>query len=72
MHKSGERNIHCPYYNSCLDYAVKGYWRSWDCSQCPHRVAQSVIEWECGLEDEDLCYNISPDVVRWTRENGFD
>ncbi len=33
----GERNVFCPYYKGCLEYAAKNYWDFWNCKQCGHQ-----------------------------------
>ncbi len=35
------RNVFCPYYNSCLDNAVRKNLPGWDCTSCAHK---GVIE----------------------------
>lgn len=29
-----QRNIHCPFYTSCLNLAAKRGWQDWTCLQC--------------------------------------
>ena len=70
--KKGERNIHCPFYNDCLDYAVKHSWQSWNCFQCPHKVMQSTTEWEYEVNDTDPYYDLPPNVARRIGKNESD
>jgi len=56
MPKQGERNIYCPNYNDCLDYAIENSWRSWNCSRCPHRAMQAITECEYHLTDPEPYY----------------
>ncbi len=37
VHKKGERNVFCPYYRDCLDYAVEKAWEYWCCFDCQER-----------------------------------
>jgi len=37
VHRTGMRNVFCPYYDDCLDHAVDKCWRDWDCSECEHK-----------------------------------
>jgi len=61
IHESGERNILCPFYNDCLDYAVNGSWQAWNCSQCPHQlIKQSIAEYV--LYNTDLFYDLPLNV----------
>lgn len=66
IRKKGERNIYCPFYNDCLDHAVKNLWWYWSCVECPRRKIKSVDELEYKTDDGGLCYEISPDIVRET------
>ena len=53
----GERNIFCPFYNGCLDYAVRDCWETWNCSKCPHKMTkQSINEREYGFIEADPEY----------------
>lgn len=55
----GERNIHCPYYDSCLDYAVQDWWDSWNCSQCPYMLfKQSINKDTYKVGEDDLDYDL--------------
>ncbi|MBE9581513.1 MAG: hypothetical protein IMF18_07835 [Proteobacteria bacterium] len=42
-HRSGNKNIYCPFYGACLDHAAKRYWQNWDCSECPHKLKQQPL-----------------------------
>ena len=64
LNKRGERNIYCPHYKDCLDYAVDCSWPSWNCSECPHKTVQAMPECEFEINNEDPPYVISPDVTR--------
>jgi hypothetical protein len=70
--KQGERNLYCPFYNDCLDYAINNCWRYWNCSQCPHKRMQSTAEWEYEVNDEGLYYDLSPDIARGYKANEID
>lgn len=66
----GERNIYCPFYSDCLDYAISNCWRYWNCSQCPHKTMQSTTEWEYEINDADILYNLP--VVTGRGEDSMD
>ncbi len=38
VHKKGNRNVHCPYYANCLDYAIEKSWDHFDCGDCLQRL----------------------------------
>jgi CheY-like chemotaxis protein len=38
VRRQGSRNVFCPFYTECLDDAIKGSWRDWDCGDCPHKL----------------------------------
>jgi hypothetical protein len=71
--KRGDRNVCCPFYNDCLDYAVKGSWQTWNCSQCPHKLTrQSITLRGYVLNNTDPCYDLPPDVRRVIWKDAFD
>jgi hypothetical protein len=37
IHKKGDRNVFCPYYGNCLDYAIEKSWEYWDCCDCGYQ-----------------------------------
>ncbi len=37
LRTQGDRNVFCPFYNECLDYAVKQSWEDWSCHECSHQ-----------------------------------
>ncbi|NVM22606.1 MAG: hypothetical protein HWN68_12615 [Desulfobacterales bacterium] len=43
VHRSGNKNIYCPFYSNCLDHAAKRYWQYWDCSECRHKLRAQQI-----------------------------
>lgn len=67
--KRGERNIYCPYYSDCLDYAVNHFWQHWSCSKCPYKKIRAIDEIEYGAIGEELDYEFSPDIIRKIRGN---
>jgi len=64
IRKRGERNIYCPLYSDCLDYAVNHFWQYWSCSECPYRNIKSINELEYGADGDELSYEFSPDIIR--------
>jgi hypothetical protein len=36
--RQGNRNVFCPFYSECLDDAIKGSWKDWDCDDCQHKL----------------------------------
>jgi hypothetical protein len=57
--KLGERNALCPYYEGCLDHAVKRRWRFWDCSVCLHRTRKQRMNDLPMVKDPDPEYHIA-------------
>ncbi|MCF8051139.1 MAG: hypothetical protein K9L59_07870 [Desulfobacterales bacterium] len=37
LNEDGSRNLFCPQYRQCLDYAVTNQWLFWSCEGCVHR-----------------------------------
>lgn len=57
--KTGERNIHCPYYDRCLDHAVDHRWDTWSCAKCQHKVAyQSISGWDYEITETVSYYEL--------------
>lgn len=52
VHKRGERNVFCPQYGDCLDYAVQRAWEYWGCSECQERNNEGARP-EPGLASSD-------------------
>ncbi|MFC1821593.1 hypothetical protein ACFL9T_02720 [Thermodesulfobacteriota bacterium] len=38
----GGRNVFCPFYNRCLNHAVKETWQYWSCGGCRHKLDQGA------------------------------
>ena len=73
IHRLGDRNIFCPYYRNCLDYAVKCSWTSWDCSQCPYRfIKQSFNGNGYGSGDPEIYGDLPLPVLRRIRDDPVD
>ena len=69
----GKRNIYCPYYSDCLDYAIKFSWESWDCSQCPHKFIEQLLnEYEYQGNLPDPYYDLPPNLARGIGHDSFD
>jgi hypothetical protein len=59
VRKPGERNIFCPYYDDCLNFAVKRHWQYFDCSQCPSKmVKQAIMNTESMSNDGIIIYEL--------------
>ena len=54
--RRGERNIFCPYYRECLDYAVKRAWVQWTCLQCGQRFEREPLEEVAFTSQDAVCY----------------
>lgn len=64
VHRSGNRNIHCPFYGNCLDKAVKRNWQSWDCFECPYKAKRQAISLINPNYDIDHYYVLPQSVAR--------
>ncbi|MBW1739646.1 MAG: hypothetical protein JRJ42_00765 [Deltaproteobacteria bacterium] len=58
IHKSGTRNVFCPYYEKCLDHAVERRWRYWKCSECPHKLRQQPLSHNVTIHAPNPCYEL--------------
>ena len=43
IHRNGDKNIYCPYYDDCLSHAAKRHWQSWDCSECAQKQNRQTL-----------------------------
>ena len=71
--EQGERNICCPNYNRCLDYAIKLFWKFWSCTECPNRFTHSINEYEYTLNNSDFYYELPHDIKQgiWKHGTGW-
>jgi len=56
----GHKNVFCPYYGNCLDYAVELHWEYWTCLHCQHNQNETFVEDALLLaRDTDPYYSFS-------------
>lgn len=68
IQRRGERNIHCPHYNDCLDHAAKSFWQHFSCSECPNRsVRRSITNSFDDVNYPVTSYEIPPNIFREIR-----
>ena len=60
----GYRNVFCPFYRNCLDYASKRHWEYLTCSHCTYKYVQESIANESVSSEanSDTYYSISPSI----------
>jgi hypothetical protein len=58
LHKRGQRNIFCPYYEACLDHAVERRWKYWNCTECPHKLMKQPLIDMPAIRDANPCYRL--------------
>jgi len=67
VHTKGDRNVFCPYYRNCLDYAVELQWEYWACLDCQHTQKEMLVTDVLLLPvDTDPYYSLSPSLYRQT------
>ncbi|MBL7180392.1 MAG: hypothetical protein ABIK98_09470 [Pseudomonadota bacterium] len=65
----GKKNVFCPYYGECLDYACKKGWEYWACLDCEHkRTSEPVTASLVPTQDCDSYYSLSPSLFIKSRE----
>ena len=65
LNRLGRKNIHCPQYGDCLDYAADRYWDYWDCAECSHKATrQPFTDIECTTEEIDVFFHLPARVYR--------
>jgi hypothetical protein len=58
--KQGKRNIFCPFYSQCLDFAIQQQWLSWNCRNCEHMLNESAkADILAGREDSIPYYEVA-------------
>jgi hypothetical protein len=56
----GDKNVFCPYYGNCLDYAVELHWEYWTCLHCEHKQKEIFVQDALLLtKDPDTFYSFS-------------
>ena len=71
--KAAERNILCPFYGGCLDYAVSSSWQCWNCSACQHNKTQQAFpEEDYVISDLVTYYEWPPNVPEAIRNGSVD
>jgi hypothetical protein len=70
VHNKGYRNVFCPYYRNCLDYASKHYWECWTCLKCRHKQEEELPkDVMLSPKGADLYYSVSPSLCRKKRNS---
>lgn len=64
IHKSGHKNVFCPFYEQCLDAAVRRRWKCWDCSACPQKAKEESLSEAISLQDSSPYYTLPPGIYR--------
>ena len=65
LNRLGRKNIHCPQYGDCLDYAADRYWEHWDCAECFQKTTRQVVtEVEYTTEEIDVFFHLPARVYR--------
>jgi hypothetical protein len=70
VHNKGYRNVFCPHYRSCLDYASKHYWECWTCLHCGHKQEEELPrDVMLSPNAADPYHSVSPSLCRKKRNN---
>ena len=65
IHKKENRNVLCPYYGDCLDYAIEKSWAYWGCADCQHRLTQEAgVETWLTVGDSMTSYDLPLEIYR--------
>ena len=65
VHEEGNRNVLCPYYGDCLDYAIEKSWVYWDCGDCQHRLSEGArLETPLTVGDSIPYYDLPLEICR--------
>lgn len=58
IHEPGGRNALCPYYEGCLDHAVRHRWQFWNCCCCLYRAEREHLIDAPAVKDPNPRYRI--------------
>ena len=73
VHTRGDKNVFCPYYDNCLNHAVKLHWQRWSCMHCEHKQKQTFVQDALLLaKDPDPYYSFSPYFYKKTTSMHFE
>lgn len=65
VRERGNRNVHCPYYGDCLDYAIENSWAYWGCGHCQYRSSQAARpEIRLTAADSVVYYDLPLEIYR--------
>jgi hypothetical protein len=66
----GKRNIYCPHYDACLNFAIASGWRRWHCEHCPQKNTQQHDEEDLDPYALVLLALFDPVAYREARKQG--
>lgn len=70
LYEQGEKNVFCPYYRECLDYACNNCWEYWSCLDCEHRCKKEAIAGVfLSAQNSDPYYSLSPSLYLKDRDS---
>jgi hypothetical protein len=58
--KKGDRNLFCPHYCECLDYAILKSWEYWACFDCAMKKQALVLDDYPATNSETVLYHTLP------------
>ena len=72
IYEKGYRNVLCPDYRTCLDYAAKSYWDYWSCLDCRLKERENLKK-DVSLSQgaDDTYYSLSPSIYQKGRKCSF-
>lgn len=71
-YEKGYRNVLCPDYRACLDFAAKSYWDYWSCLDCRLKERENLKK-DVSLSQwgDDTYYSLSPSIYQKVRKYSF-
>ena len=58
--KKGERNLFCPNYCQCLDFAIHKSWEFWACFECRHKGDVQMFDNYPATNNDAVLYHTLP------------
>lgn len=58
--KKGDRNLFCPHYCQCLDFAILKSWEYWACYDCMYKNQALILDDYPATNSETVLYHTLP------------
>jgi hypothetical protein len=68
VNDTGEKNIYCPHYGFCLNYAAQNFWNTWKCSDCAYKTEKRALsDLQLQYPEAASPYTLAPEISKKLR-----